>query len=318
MVRHSCINHWLGLLGIALGLVLLPSFSQAAGVQVKPAAFRLTLDPGETKQSTLTLTNDGTESIEMSTAIASVTAPGTSGELVFATTGGQALPYELSVTPATGTIPPGESMTLTLTLKVAPTAEPGGYSQGIQLTTTTASPETASGAISQRSLATVNVPVLFEVRGNRQLSGQVSSLLATPQTATAGQSVTLSTDVTNTGNVHAAATGTITVYAGQSSQVVDTLVLPRLLVFPTATREISAVWTAPKTAGQYRFVLKLNLTDPDGADVGQDLQAETTVTVRATTPWTILFLIGVVILECIWLVRTYWRRRSSDRSHPRT
>ena len=302
---------------ITTGLVAsfgLPTVGRAEGLSIQPSAYRFTVDQGAAHSETLNISNGGSEAVEITTEMASVRALRDTGELQFSALDDRQASsfYRLKVVPSSVSLAAGETATLSVIIQTQPNALPGGYSLGVKLSSLASQPAVSVGAVNQKSITTINVPVLFTVKGPQQVSGKLTDFTVQPSLVRGSSPVNFSAQINNISAVHAGVTGTISIYKGQTDQLVDRIVLSRLLVFPGSQRTIQAAWQPKLPRGLYRAQLDVTLAGLDDSE-SQQLTATTQITLAAVVwPW-IALSIGLVLTLLSWLAVRRYRNIKTER-----
>jgi len=291
------------------------SSSAIETVSVSPGAVRFAVNPGQIHHETFTVENGGDQPVHVVADLAMVTAPTPDGQLSFA----GATPADVAVkeaqlklNPTQLDIPAHESARMVLATEPKRTLSPGGYSFGLSLRIDGPRTESAQAGVAQRTVTTLNVPVFVEVLGQPQLEAKLLAFDAQADVADSSK-FQLTALTKNSGTIHAALSGTVTLRRTGSTEVLATLPITRTLVLPGAERAVNVNWRAPYP-GVYAAELALAVDHPDGTMPTQRLGATTTIRVLPS-PLQIVgigFGLVVVVGGAILFVR---RRRAKRKGH---
>ena len=294
------------LLGGVITLATPLSVLAAAQVGVSPATSEIVLQPGQTYTASLTVFNNGDETLnyQVYTTPYSIESDddgniqqiyeGTSASNSSYTTIADWITFDAD----TGTVDPGESgVYVNYTITVPEDATPGGQYAAIMV-------EQASDGDSAGLTSTVRAAFLIYaiVAGDVTETATISDV---DISAFYSGAISVSSLVENTGNVHGTATYTLQVFPLFSDEEVYTNEEdPEThIIYPGTKYYNSLTWEDTPSFGIYRVVETVTL-------FGETTTTERTVIVCPT--WLALVIIFVVVFIVVWLI-IRGRKRKQNR-----
>lgn len=208
-------------LATGIWLILGQINAYAASITVSPPKFEFEVEKGGIASGSIVITNGDNAPLVLIPSVADFTAQGEAGEPAFIESGAETTSFSLSswiTLPAEAiTIPPGEKIEVPFMVRIPDNAESGGHFGTIFFSPVTAQAGTI--AVEQK----VGVLLLVRVAGEVVEQGEVTAFGAypvgteanvvaesKPKSIFSNFPVTIAVRFTNSGNVHAKPTGTIT------------------------------------------------------------------------------------------------------------
>jgi len=260
-------------------------------VSISPVLFNLTADPGQTLTNTLKITNasaDKPQAIVMSVEAFTGTE---TGEAVVTTDGNPdySLNEWVTFSPASFTIPPGQSQNVTYTIKIPANAEPGGRYGSLLASTPQENLNKGTGA---STIQKIGALVLLRVSG--PISYQASVKSFTPaKTFFERSPVTFTMLIHNNSTVHIEPKGYVTIANMFGHKVVDIPVDQRIIL-PQEDRLLTVTWDKSIAIGHYTATLLLVY-----GDNGNQITATQSFYVF---PWKVGLPIVVGIILVLWFL----------------
>ena len=255
----------------------------ATGLTIFPVRVSLTLEPGETKEGTITLENNSEEEVTVEMAVEDFipTAGETGIQFVGRAEGVTTVRDWITLdAPNKFSFGVGEKRTFRYTVTAPDDAEPGGHFGVVFFKALGQNNEGESLKVGTRvgSLFFVTIP------GDFLRSGVVHSFWA-PVFLT-GSPVSFAIDYENTGTVHFEPRGTIEIFNMVGKKVGETRVEGQV-VLPTGRRTLRAQWDPQRILlGRYRATLTMRDGD------GNALSTDEAVFYAFPVWYGVLFLVG--------------------------
>ncbi len=284
MIRRPILGIGIAICLLALLWPSLPSAEAAAvGVSVSPSRFRLRRPPGEVADGLISIENNGTRAIRVTTEVGDmVTLRNKEGLSIREEAPAGTTPHScarwIQVLEGEGVvIPPRESGSVKFVLSPPPEIASGGYGAYLFLIAT---PEETRGKkesdTPQARLMTVprlGVSVIYEVAGAIQRSGNLTNLDFTPPTASDPMKVRYVFQ--NTGNAEVVLAGTFHILDAENV-LIGKGSLQAVKTFPKEQGTAETIWTQRLPPGRYTVLLTFELgPDPQEAIV-RELSFEVT------------------------------------------
>lgn len=290
------------ILSTILGLSLFASrpvqAATALGFAVSPPSAEFTANPGESVNGNVKVINLTDQALSLTVDKNSFVARGEEGEVELIE---QDTKYSLSpwfkVGPGKVELPARGTVAFSYSIDIPPDAEPGGrYGSLVFHTTPEKLPSGASGASVRQQLGML---IFLRINGAAHEQVNISSFKTEKSFYEIGP-VNFETRISDTGNVHAKPTGTITI-KNLLGMTVGQVKLEPKNVIPGATRHSETAFKKKWMLGFYKATLVLKNGDK------QQLTASTNFTV---VPYK---LIGVVLIILLIIYMLFWRSRKRFR-----
>ncbi len=288
------------LLAVAIASILPASSVFAADVEqtitVTPAIFEQTIEPGSSKQYTVTVANPGT-------------APQSIKAYTRAFVPNEDVPREYLKTYDTARwfnidrpdfiLKSGEQRPIHFTITVPKNAEPGGHYATLYFEQLVAAlPSTQKKVfIAPR----IGVLTFLTVKGKIEEKLAVESFAA-PKVSESGP-IDLKLTLKNEGNVHILPTGSIRIFDDKGRQL-DQLPIKPGMVLPHTEREFSVRWEKPSLVGKYTAKGEVTYGTPSQ-------KLETREIEFWVIPWiTSIIIVVVILLLILFFIKTrhHWRK----------
>jgi hypothetical protein len=285
------------------------------GLTISPPIEELTLNPGETSDQKIQVTNPTNELLEFYPSVMNFGAGGESGEPNFYPDSSQEKPFSMAswitVDQSKIAILPNQVSNLNYKIAVPQNAEPGGHYGVVFLGT---EPPAASGEVSQVAIASkVGSLVLVRVPGDIQEEGNLEEF-STPWFYFQPP-IAFTTFIRNKGNIHFKPEGEITI-RNWRGKVSERIAINQLNgnVLPESRRKFEVKWDAPAKPfwkipiGRFSADLR--------AVYGQSEQTFGSKIYFWIIPWWIIILAAVLVLILIiFIIR---RKKRKNRKPPTT
>jgi len=272
-------------------ILVAPNLAKADAVSVSPPRFELFGNPGDTISEKIKVGNDSTTAITYQTEVDDFDANGDQGGINLigpdAPETSISLAHWISVEPSRFTVAPNDETTITYTIKIPKTAEPGGKYASVLIKR--AGEQVDGGAEVDTHVGSL---ILLRVSGNISEKLSLDSF-KTDDTYYQHGPINLALRTTNTGNVHVAPTGKIVITDTFGHKVTE-INLTRANVLPTSSRVVATSWDQKNMIGRYTATLVATY-----GDTNQTLSASTTFIV---IPVGLIVAVIVVIVLLILMV----------------
>ncbi|NCN11833.1 hypothetical protein GW937_00755 [Candidatus Kaiserbacteria bacterium] len=284
------------------------AFAQQVGVSIKPAMLEETLDPGVTKQYSLSIENLNAAEQTYYLFTRNISGVKEGGVPIFASDNFEQTGYELAdwiVLPYSEiTIPAKGQSSVDMTLTVPMNASPGSHFGGVFISVDPPKIENSGAAVGYQVASVLSIRVngdIVEEASIRQFS--------TSKFLHGSQNVEFDVRIENNGNVLVRPMGPLEIYNMLGNKVGDLMFNEeRFSVFPNDTREFkNIVWTGDSIGfGRYEAILS-----PVYGESGAKKTMSSSVTFWIL-PMNIigpaLVALGVLLLVIFIFVRLYIRR----------
>lgn len=221
-------------------LTLAPRPAMAAvALGVSPVDFQVNIDPGQTYNNAILITNKDTAPVQVSAIAQGFKSDGGNGTVQFDDK--IALPspdlYKITVTPNKFTLTPGQTLQVNFQIKTSTKLPAGGQYVGIVFITI---PDNKPGqGVVQQIVSQIGVPILTQISGQLTYSGDIVSFVTDKKTYLNGP-VKFTIDFKNTGNIHYPPPGRIEIY--RNNQLVDNIPFQGYDILPASSRTIDVTW----------------------------------------------------------------------------
>ncbi|MCX6807694.1 MAG: DUF916 domain-containing protein [Patescibacteria group bacterium] len=222
------------LIALSIAIITISQSTQAAGLTISPPKFEEAINPGETVQKLIKVTNSGKETIELNVSVQDFVAKGEGGQQSYVEASGDLASQKSSLASwikynqEPVTVLPGETVKVPFEISVPNDAEPGGHYGTIFF-----SPPANKGAqvsIVQRVGSLILVRISGDIKENTKLDtfdtysveyndkGEIADIDTaklkdySPSSFFETLPVKFVTRVENTGNVHTKARGKIELF----------------------------------------------------------------------------------------------------------
>ncbi len=293
--------------GVALAFLLpITGHAQAEGVQISPAIVEDRVNPGQSYDYSLKVTNVAETARTFFFSVQDITGVDGRGVPIFATEG-EVTPYELSswidLPEESITMEPGESRTISFRVTVPTEVSPGSHFGGVFLDSQPPRLRTSGAAVGMSVGSIVSLRVAGEVVEEARLRS-----FSTEKLIYSVPDVDFTANVENLGNVLVRPHGLIKVVNMTGREVASIRVNDSAAaVFPESEREFVVEWDRDEFAiGRYQALISLVY----GEDGRRTITGTTSFWVLPVKP--ILYAIGGVmgfILLVFLIVRVYIRRK---------
>lgn len=262
-------------------------------LSISPVLFNLTANPGDTVTNTAKITNVTTDKPQ---AIVMEIEPFTgteTGDAVVSDSGDPAYSLKdwVKFSPSSFTIPPGQAQTVSYTIKIPTSAEPGGRYGSILASTPETKLNNGTGVSTVQKIGSL---VLLQVAGPVNYQANVKSFAPTKNLFERSP-ITFTMRLHNDSTVHIQPKGFITI-ADMFGRKVTDVVVPAKIILPKEDRVVDVVWPGPASIGRYTATLLL---------VYGDKNAQITATQTFSVfPWKTGIPLIVLGLALIWFIIT--------------
>ncbi len=276
-------------------------------IQVSPASFEYSFEPGETISGEFTFTNRGDTTIdyEAKSSPYQSTADDNGGQKVDYETENNYTQISKWVTfsdNSNGTLNPGEDARIKFTISV-PKDVPAGGQYTALLVNSKASVEKSSNGTDITENASIGPVVYAKVNGATRETAEIikndmDGFIFNPP-------ITVNSIVKNTGNVHAEATYIMRVFPffGSESIYNNEENPSTVMVLPEATRYYNLSWDGAPAIGIYKVQSEVKIFD----------QVSKIEKIVIICPMWVLILIGVFILAVIfWIISRAKSRKKAE------
>ena len=272
------------------------SFAQttkADVVSISPPRYELFGNPGDIINEKLKVRNDGTSDLTYQTDVRDFTASGEEGGIDInddpnAPKSNFSLARWMVVQPSRFTVPAGQEKIIDIGIRIPKNAESGGHYASVQVVSSGAN-LSGSGASVQSNL---NSLILLRVSGDITEKLTAKSFHAEfPYYQTGPVSFLLTTQ--NSGNVHVAPSGTITITDMFGRKVKEIPLIPAN-VLPNSFRTIKTVFTDTSMIGRFTATLVANYGS--GAQKQPITGTTTFIVVPLYLIWILIALIVIIFL----------------------
>lgn len=274
---------------------------------ISPPTVQLELNPGESAEGTLKITNDGVTSLNFNTSIRDfiVTSEDGTPEIlpVNAIEGKYSGASWVAIYPNQIYVSPKQKTEFKYYIQVPSNARPGGhYAAVIYTPTTNTGSDNGSGAAVNTSVGS-----LFYITVKGPVTENATITKFDTKNLWESAPEILTTEIKNLSDIHISPKGTIKVknMIGQQSEVVA---FPKSNIFPGATRGYHTNIGKGFMLG--RYTADLNLT------YGKDNKALMATTSFWVIPWKIILVIIVAIIVIVGIVIFIKKRRGSKHNEP--
>jgi hypothetical protein len=296
----------------AVAFILSPSsVTKADTITISPPSFEMFGNPGDTIVEKLKVTNQDANDATYQSNVEDFTASGEEGGINLvedpnAPRSTFSLAKWITLEPNQFTVPAKQSRTVSITVHIPKTAEPGGHYASIQVRIA-GSPSTQGGASVQSNLNTL---ILLRVSGDLNEKLALTSFNTDSNYYQSGP-VTFNLRSENQGNVHLAPTGTI-VITDMFNRKVKEIPLKRANVLPGTIRSTKTVWDDVGSIGRFTATL---VADYGSSQKKQVLTASSTFIVlpRILIYVVLGLIVGLIlILKNMKLVKKLIHQVTSD------
>jgi hypothetical protein len=251
MRRKSFLFFLLSLFIIYCSLLIIPAFSQESlALQISPALYELTLDPGETRSiSDFEFFNPSEVTQETDILLYDFVVSDEVGgiEIVEESHTRYSLSRWLGVSPEEMKLGPRDHQKVDLTISVPDFAEPGGH-YGVLFGKI--KPPSMGGDITRVGIsAGVAGPILLTVTGPISYAGEIIEFRKIPFVNLGP--VNFLIRFKNEGTVHYQPHGTIEIFDWFGNKA-DVVTVPEKRAFPETIRQLPAVWNRRLLVGKYK------------------------------------------------------------------
>ncbi|CAN5130256.1 hypothetical protein BH11PAT4_BH11PAT4_1270 [soil metagenome] len=309
-LTHSAVGKIFAIAAVALTLLALPSRTTLADtVSVIPPRFELRGNPGDTIQEKLRIRNDSQQSITYAIQVEDFQAKDDQGgvDIIEDDSGNDS--YKLASWITTDltrvTVAAGEEKTLTATIKIPKSAEPGGHFATILIKRSGG--EVSGGASVDSRIGSL---ILLRVSGAITESAAVDSFKAEESIAQYGP-VTFSLRTKNDGNVHVQPKGTIVIYNIFGREVTK-IPLTQANVLPGSARIVKTLWDEKNLVGRYTATLQA--TYEQNSQPGVEPKTLTASTTFVVFPlWLLWTILGIIIILFLMVTQRKGIKRALNR-----
>lgn len=233
-----------------------PAYAQEAGLSISPAVIEETLDPGVTKNYTVTLKNLNNAEQIFYLSTRNIKGVQDGGTPIFANEGDEVTGYEIKDWITLGlseiTLPAGGSQTFDFTLAVPDTATPGSHFGGVFISVDPPEIDTVGAAVGYQVANIISIRVSGDA-----IEDATIRQFSTSKFLYGSQNVDFSVRIENLGNVLVRPSGPleITNMLGKKTEV---LVFneQQNAVFPNSIREFTLKWEGEGLGfGRYEALL---------------------------------------------------------------
>ena len=269
---------------------------------VGPGRSELTLQPGETKTFTLSVSNRISDDRAFKLEVADIggTADGSSALQVIEDERG---PYSIldyiSFPEDTIILKLGERARIPITVSVPANAEPGGYYGSILVSTVQVSAATDPAAPRNPIIARVGSHVFLTVAGEQEVGGQVLGMNTLPSSWWyEGGPITFGISYENTGSLHTNAYGQLSI-KNLLNEEVGYIEIDPWFILPKSIRTREIAWDREFMFGRYTAVASINRGYEDIVD-------EVSVTFWVL-PWKLLAMLFGGLFIVFLVIRLFFR-----------
>ncbi len=296
--------------GSLLALILGASFVSAqtsVGLQIKPAVVDGTINPGETREYILTVTNISQAAETLYMSAQDIESVDDAGGPIFAKPGGSATGFELSswitLPQAPFTLDPGTSKSISFSVRVPTNASPGSHFASVFFSDKPIAPQLSGSAVGFTVGSIVSLKIAGAIKEDAQLRE-----FSTGKLVYATADVDFRVKVQNSGNVLVQPGGFIEITDMFGKKVGNVTVNDQLAsTFPNANRVYPAEWKSDSFSfGRYQAVATLVYGD----EARRTIYSTTSFWVLPLVP--IAIVLGVlltVVLLAYWLMHSYIQRK---------
>lgn len=240
---------------------------------VGPGKFELELAPGETKSFFLSVTNrlgqERSFAIEVEDAVGSAD-PGKTVDLLGGARGPYTIADYISIPEESFTLEHSRRARIPVTISVPPDAEPGGR-YGSVLFNTVANPDSGAGdgdiASQSPVIARIGTLLFLTISGDAEKAGQLVDFTTVPkQTVFQSGPINFGISFENTGSVHLAPAGTLTI-TNILNEKVGEVELDPWFALPNSVRFREVIWNREVLFGKYTATLALDRGYDDKQDI---------------------------------------------------
>lgn len=280
---------------------------QARIITIVPPTVQQVLDPGAKAEGTMKVENDSADPITFKATVQDYIVQDKNGTPQLLPPNTLAKKYSaaawIGVTPETFTVAAHQKQDLNYFLQVPPDARPGGHYSAVVFLPVNGPGSNGTGAAIQTEVGTL---FYISVNGAISENAQVTKMDANPFQEYGP--VTITTDITNFGDLHIKPIGYISIYdmLGRKAQTIS---LSAYNIFPSAAREYTTIFTmSPFLFGQYKATLL--------ASYGVNGNLPLTKTIYFWVfPWKIVAVI-LLIMIAIVLLAIYLTKKKKKQSAP--
>jgi hypothetical protein len=238
-----------------------PPAAASIGIGVTPSLLKLSAKPGGTGRQELTVSNEGDEPFDATTAVVPLEGA----------TGADSAVNWLTVEPATLHLEPKEKQTVTVSIAVPDDLESGGYYASVTITTGATTPEGNAAAVAGQ----LGVPFLFTIEGKGKLRQQAKVERFAPVFEPDGR-VGFRALVRSAGNVYIETQGKVEIADGGGKKIASLDFPASGRILPDAVRLLTAQGSVPLKEGEkYRATVTLTF-----GEKGKPLTTKETFTVE--------------------------------------
>lgn len=234
-----------------LGVPVIVSAQQGAGVTIVPPKFELFANPGDIVTETIKIRNNADIPTTFGVLVEDFSSTGEDGKVVLEegeSDESYSLKSWIELSSENVTLQPGEERLFQFNINVPRNADPGGHYASVLFQI--GSGESVPGVTTVQNR--VGSLVLLRVSGNVEENATIETFQA-PTYSTKGP-VTFSLRVQNNGTTHIQPSGTI-VITNMFNQKVDEIPLNSANVFPGAIRKMDTEWNPENAFGHYTATL---------------------------------------------------------------
>jgi len=282
--------------------------AQEAGISLSPATIEETLDPGVSKQYTISVTNLDSQEQTYYLYTRNISGVRDGGVPIFAKTNTERTGYELVdwITLPTNqvTVGAGEKLSFDFSLNLPENATPGSHFGGIFFSVDPPDMQSSGAAVGYQVANIISIRVAGEVTEEASIRQ-----FSTNKFLNGSQNIDFTVRIQNSGNVLVRPVGPLEIYNMLGNKVGDVLFNEeKSAVFPSDEREYSKInWTGDSVGfGRYEAILS-----PSYGEAGAYKTMSSTVTFWIL-PMNIigpaLGVLAVVLLVVFIFVRLYIKR----------
>jgi len=266
----------------------------AQGTSISPPNNEITADPGETITKTVTIQNSGDIPLQYKMVSNNFEATGENGDSTYMPNGTGGLADWISFSPANFSLAKGEAAEVKYTIEIPKNARAGGHYALLFAQASGISANEQTGSSSTTGLQ-VGANVLLNVTGNITKEASIAQFSTPRGRINAGEDVEFSIKIQNSGNVHIAPQGTITIF--RKGVEVDSIAINETgsRVLPNSTRKYTVVSEKTLLPGPYTAVLN---TGYDGGRL--EAPSISFAVVGDSSPW--MWITGILTSLLILLL----------------
>jgi hypothetical protein len=274
-------------------------------INVRPALFEQTVNPGDRFSTSITVTNPGTTPRQFTVGVQDISGVNQTGQPIFSSS--SVSEYGLSSWVELGdtaiTVPAGGSVIVPFTIVVPKSAGPGGHYGAIFISQGATRPTLNGSGLGYE----VGALIELRIAGNAIEQAEITEF-STDAALYQSLNVTFKATVANQGNILLQPRGPIDI-VNMFGQKVAAVVMndQGASIFPGATRSFTASWAGSGFAfGQFSAVMTLNYGDTSN----KTISASTSFWVIPVIP-IIVVLASIIffVLIFVWSVKAYVRKR---------